>query len=373
MCRRIVVGLLAVLLAWVWVFPLQASAADALGELAAAGELSLPDTAETVLSEAGITADSPTSVLELSPRRWFAMLWDTLKTEAFAPISLLAAFLTLLFLTAVLGGVNDMAASGSLRGVLDFLCVLICVGTAAAPFCSCLKRTADALTEGSIFMGSFIPVFSGFLAAGGSAASGSTYQMLVFFLTELMQQLNGHFLFPLLEAAAALGIADAVNPSLRLGGLVQGIRRAVTWLLGFLMTAFATLLSIRSFVADAADGIAVRTVRLVTSGLIPVVGGAVSEAYGSVQGSIRLMQSGTGVLGILAIVWLTVPPILSVVSYRAVFGLAGIAAELTGTDAIRKFCRDAENVLAAAFAMLVTYAVMLIFSTALMLLMMDGG
>lgn len=373
MLRRIICGCLAAMLAAWLMLPIQGYAADALGELAAAGEVVLPDTAETVLSEAGISAEEPTSVLDLSPRKWLAMLLDAAKTEASAPISLLAALLTLMFLTAVLGGLGDMAAKGGLRDLAEFLCVLVCVGAAAVPLCGCLSRTADALREGSVFMGSFVPVFGGFLAAGGAVASGTSYQMLVFFLTELMQQLNGHVLFPLLEAAAALGIADAVNPSLRLGGLVQGIRRAVTWLLGFLMTAFASLLSVRSFVADAADGLAVKAVRLAASGLIPIVGGAVSEAYGSVQGSIRLMQSGTGVLGILAIIWLTLPPLLSVVCYRAVFGLVGIAAELTGTDAVQKFCRDAEAVLRTAFAMLVTYAVMLIFSTAVLLLMMGGA
>lgn len=359
--------------AWLHVHSLSVCASDGLEGLHdAAAEVVLPEGAESAFSDIGISAEDPTAVLELSPSEWIGMLWDTAKREIAAPIALLSALLTLILLSSTLAGMQDTVASGEMRKLLDMLCVLVCVGASAEPFCTCLRRTADALTEGSVFMGSFVPVFGGFLAAGGAVASGTSYQMLVLFLTQAMQQLTRHLLFPLLECAAALGIADAVNPSLRLNGMVGGLRKAVTWILGFLMTAFASLLSIRSFVADAADGLAVKTVRLMTSSLIPVVGGAVSEAYGSVQGSIRLMQSGTGVIGILGIVWLTVPPLISAVCYRAVFSLAGIAAELTGTDAVRGLCRDIEGVLGAAFAMLVTYAVMLIFSTAIMLMLVGN-
>lgn len=369
-CNRIMVCVVTLLLC-LWLFPAKHVCAESgmEGLTAAASDVAMPDGVDAVLEDMGISAEDPTSILTVSPSAWFSMLWASVREELAAPVVLLTALLTLILLSATLAGMNDTVASGGLRRLLDTLCVLISVGAVSTPICTCLTRTADALTEGGVFMGSFVPVFGGFLAAGGAIAAGTSYQVLVFFLTELMQQLNVHLLFPLLTSAAALGIADAVHPALHLGGLVTAIRKLVTWLLGFLMTAFAALLSVRSFVASAADGLGTKTVKLLTSSLIPVVGGAVSDAYGTVQGSIRLLQSGTGILGVLAIAWLTVPPLLSVLCYRAAFGAAGMVAELVGAEAMGRLCKGVESVLSAAFAMLVTYAMMLMFSTAIMLML----
>ena len=133
-----------------------------------------------------------------------------------------------------------------------------------------------------------------------------------------MQLTNG-MLLPLLQMSTALGIADAVNPQLRLEKLAGGLRTAVTWILGTMMALFSALLSVRTFVASAADSLAAKSVRLLTAGMIPIVGSAVSDAYGTVQGSIRLLRNGTGAVGIIVIILLTVPPLLSLLLHRAVF------------------------------------------------------
>ena len=172
--------------------------------------------------------------------------------------------------------------------------------------------------------------------------------------------------------SAALGIADAVNPPLRLGGFVSGLRTAVTWMLGFVMTMFAALLSVRSIVASAADSLASKSVKLLASGLIPIVGSAVSDAYGTVQGSIRLLRNGVGAVGILVILWLILPPLLSLVLYRLIFRVNGVFAEMAGTKPLSQLYQNMQAVLSAAFAILVCFAVMMIVSSAAVLLLLGG-
>ncbi|MCR4761062.1 MAG: stage III sporulation protein AE, partial [Oscillospiraceae bacterium] len=249
---------------------------------------------------------------------------------------------------------------------------VICITAAAEPLCGCLERTADALETGQAFMAGYIPVFAGFLAAGGSVAGGAAYHVFVLFLTETVMLLANRLLFPLLQWGTALGIADAVNPKLRLGQFVSGFRTAVTWTLGTVMALFSALLSVRSFVASAADSLAAKSAKLLTSSVIPVIGSAVSDAYGTVQGSIILLRNSTGAVGILVIIWLTVPPLLSLLCYRAVFRLMQIVAETAGTETLGSLFRNAQTVLSAAFAILVCYAVMLIFSSAIMMILVGN-
>ena len=337
----------------------------------AAQSIEIPDEVQQEFDRIGIAPEEPQSVLSLSPDDLLHRLLETAAEEAAAPLKLCGMLLTMTVLSTLLGSLGD-AAGGTLRRGFDTLCTLLCIGTAAQPLCDCLIRTADALDTGQAFMTGYVPVFGAFIAAGGQVAGSAAYQVFVLFLTEGIMQLMHGVLFPLLQMSAALGLADAVNPALQLGGFVRGIQKAVTWLLGFVMTMFSALLSVRGIVAAAADSLAAKSVRLVASGLIPIVGNAVSDAYGTVQGSIRLMRSGVGACGILVILWLTLPPVISLTLYRIVFRINGIFAEMAGTKPLPQLYQNMQTVLSAAFAMLVCFAVMMIVSSAVMLLLLGG-
>lgn len=337
----------------------------------AAQSIEIPDEVQQEFDRIGIAPENPQSVLSLSPDDLLHRLLEIAAEEAAAPLKLCGMLLTMTVLSTLLGSLGD-AAGGTLRRGFDTLCTLLCIGTAAQPLCDCLIRTADALDTGQEFMTGYVPVFGAFIAAGGQVAGSAAYQVFVLFLTEGIMQLMHGALFPLLQMSAALGLADAVNPALQLGGFVRGIQKAVTWLLGFVMTMFSALLSVRGIVAAAADSLAAKSVRLVASGLIPIVGNAVSDAYGTVQGSIRLMRSGVGACGILVILWLTLPPVISLTLYRIVFRINGIFAEMAGTKPLPQLYQNMQTVLSAAFAMLVCFAVMMIVSSAVMLLLLGG-
>ncbi len=337
----------------------------------AAQSIEIPDAVQHEFDRIGIAPENPQSVLSLSPDDLLHRLLETAAEEAAAPLKLCGMLLTMTVLSTLLGSLGD-AAGGTLRRGFDTLCTLLCIGTAAQPLCDCLIRTADALGTGQAFMTGYVPVFGAFIAAGGQVAGSAAYQVFVLFLTEGIMQLMHGALFPLLQMSAALGLADAVNPALQLGGFVRGIQKAVTWLLGFVMTMFSALLSVRGIVAAAADSLAAKSVRLVASGLIPIVGNAVSDAYGTVQGSIRLMRSGVGACGILVILWLTLPPVISLTLYRIVFRINGIFAEMAGTKPLPQLYQNMQTVLSAAFAILVCFAVMMIVSSAVMLLLLGG-
>lgn len=343
---------------------------DSLFESLAPDGIPVPDAVTEQMDAAGLSPDDPDAFGNLSPSEFIGSLRETVLHEASAPLRLLGALLSLTVLSALLRGTGD-AVSAHLHQFPVLICTLICTGLAGQPLCDALRRAASALEDGRLFMLGFVPVFSGFLAAGGSPGGAVSYQVLVLFLCEGVMQLLGAVLLPVLQMSAALGTVDAVNPELRLGGTVSFLRTAVTWTLGTVMALFSALLSIRSFVAAAADSMASKTVKLLSSGLIPIVGGAVSDAYGTVQGSIRLVRSGVGAFGMTALLWLTLPPLISVTLYRVIFAVSGICADMLDVKPMSALFRNAGTVLAAASAMLICFAVMLIFATAIMLLLMN--
>lgn len=369
---------IAVFLGMLLLFPVRAYAAemptqDEIYRGIAPSALEIPDDVQAVLDDAGISPEEPETFLLLTPRQFLESLWEKFRAEISAPVRLCGRLFAVTLLYGLLGGLGGTVAPDSLQGLTGTLFAVVCAGSAAEPLCTALMRTAGALAEGQVFMGSYVPVFSAFLAAGGSVAAGASYQVFVLFLTELIVQLGNGLLFPLLQISAACGIVDAVSPELGMGTAVGICRKTTTWVLGTVMALFSALLSFRGVVASAADSLASKAVRLVGSAMIPIVGSAVSEAYGTVQGSIILLRNGTGAAGMLVILWLALPPLISLLCYRAVFALAAAFADLTDAGALARLFRNTQGVLAAAFALLVCFAVMLIISTALMLLLIRNA
>ncbi len=338
----------------------------------AANAIEIPEAAQPYLAESDLSASNPDSLLTISPSEIFQTILHTAADEASAPLRLCGTLLALTILTTVLSSLNDTTAHPSMKSLFDAIGTLLCITTAAASLCTCLIRTADAFQTGRVFMGSYVPVFAAFIAAGGSVACGASYQIFVLFLTETIMQIAGKIMFPLLQMAAALGIVDAVNPKLHLGCFVSGIHKGVTWVLGFLMALFSALLSVRSFAASAVDSLAGKSLKLIASSAVPVIGGAVSDAYGTVQGSIRVLRNGVGGIGILVILWLVLPPMLSLILYRIVCWLMQILAETAGASSMSRLYQNMLNTLSAALALLFCFAVMLIFSTAIMLLLLGN-
>ncbi|MBR3268995.1 MAG: hypothetical protein IKI58_09805 [Oscillospiraceae bacterium] len=336
-------------------------------------DLEIPSDTQDALSDFGVSVEEPESVLSLSPSDYLHHFTGTLKKELRAPFVLLFSLLSLTLLSSLLSGLGDTVSDSGMRRLVEMLCAIVCTAGAAKPLCTCLERTASTLENGQAFMLSFIPVFSAFLAAGGHVASGATYQLFILFLTETVMQIANSFLFPLLQMSAAIGIADAIHPELRLGGFVSGFKKIITWTLGTFMALFSALLSVRSFVAVSADSLASKSVKLLSSSLIPIIGGAVSDAYGTVQGSIRLVRNGTGAAGILIILCMIMPALVSLILFRAIFAFSGVFAEIAGTKSLSALFQNIQSVLSAAFALLICFSLMLIFSCAVMLLLTGGS
>ena len=188
---RVIIMLLLTVIALAAGIPCAAESdpADRLRD--AADNIEIPEAAQPYLTESGLSASDPESLLTISPSEMLQTVLHTAADEAAAPLRLCGTLLALTVLTTVLSSLNDAAAHPSMKSLFDAVGTMLCVTAAASPLCTCLIRTADAFQTGRVFMGSYVPVFAAFIAAGGSVAGGAAYQIFVLFLTETVMQIAG--------------------------------------------------------------------------------------------------------------------------------------------------------------------------------------
>jgi len=170
----------------------------------------------------------------------------------------------------------------------------------------------------------------------------------------------------------ALSIVSALSPIFNWNGITNIIKKTVTVTLGFLSTVFVGLLSIKGLLAGAADSAAAKGAKFLIGSFVPVVGGAVSDALGSIVSSLSLVRGATGAFGILAVLLIALPVFAELLLWLLTLNLCAIGADLFGQGKASALLRSVASALVILGAILLFNAVLLIISTALMLSVKSG-
>ncbi len=286
--------------------------------------------AKDFLAENNIAADNPEAIAEITPKDVFLYVWEEFKKSLSKPLRVLSSLLAVILVAALIEGMEDSIPNKSLSKIFGVICVLISVGIIADSVSGSINRAAEALDSGGTFMIGYVPVFAGITASSGGITSAVAYNMLVLLVAQTTVQLSGEIIVPALSVCMAMGIVEAINPGFRLSGITEALKKAVTFIMGFIMTVFIGLLSLQSIVGASADTLGVKAAKYVVSNFIPVIGGAVADTYATVKNSLGLLRGGVGFIGIAAIFIMILPPVLDITAMRLVFGAADVAAELVG-------------------------------------------
>ena len=298
---------------------------------------------------------------------------DYLSGRISQPFAMLGGLLTVILFAALLQGIQDDPKRRAVGQVYEFVCALAAVAVLAEPLCQSFAAVESALSQGASFMTLFVPVFAGILAAGGTVTSAVSYQTAVVALADGVMQMITRVLLPFCTMGFSLAIVDAVSPSVSVGGLLRLSRKFTTWVLGLLMTLFLGVLSMQNWLGGSLDTAASKTTKYVIANFVPVVGNAVSDAYTTVRSSLQILRSTTGVIGIVSLCVLFLPPLVQLLLYRAVVAVGAAAAELFGTKSLLRLLRGTQQALAIAFALLVCFGIMFVVATAIAMTIGKGA
>ncbi len=320
-----------------------------------------------ILSEHGVTFDSPESILSLDPSEIWEELKKMLEDRLYRPVRTFILIAILIIAASLIESAGGTIRSKELSGIFELICVLSCTALIMPSVSDCLDTVLSAIKDGEKFMLGFVPVFSAMTAAEGSVTSASGYSFIVLGFSDIAIKLSESFFIPLLGMSLSLGIADACCDGINLTGLINAVKKIVTWGLGLVMTVFVGLLSIKSIVGTASDTLTLKTAKYLISNTVPLIGAAASEAYSSVKGSISLLKKGAGSIGIAAVCFMLLPPFIDVILYRAAFGLLGIISEIFGAKKLTALFKNINSVMSAAFSILVCFAVMFVIATGIVM------
>ena len=309
--------------------------------------------------------------MSLEPGKFFQIGWAYLKDQIKNPVATMGTILAAVLLLAFLETTKTAFWDGALTPVFGTVAVLTVAAAVADPIIGCITQAAQAVRDCSLFLISFIPAFAGVLTAGGQPVTATTYNLFLFGTCQVLSRVMSAVIVPCLGVSLAFCLVGSAAPELHITSAASSLKSLVTWAMGLLLSIFVGLLSIQSVVASGADSVTAKTAKFLIGSFIPVVGGALSDAYLAAQGCIRLLKTTLGGFGILVAAVTFLPVLLKTTAWYLMVHLVSLAGDLLGTRQLSTVLRACASVLGLLIAIVFCFALLVIISTSIMLVM--GG
>ncbi|WP_418852881.1 stage III sporulation protein AE [Ruminococcus sp.] len=320
---------------------------------------------KTVLEDNNITLEDPSSAANISASDVIKHIFESFTAALRSPLIMLGKITAATMLCVL---VRSMSAEGTVDKVFTLICVLTTVLVISDTVTDSLYSVKTSMEQMNSFMMSYIPIFSSVATAGGSAAAGAGYYGVMLIICESAGILADTILVPFLSAVLAVTLVSAINPSLDLGSLAESVKKLVIWVLGIVMTLFTGLLSIQSFAGAAADNLSARAVKFAASSFIPVIGGSVSEAYSAVKGSIGVIRTSVGVIGVIIMSVIVAKPLLTLLAVKLAVWIGATINDIFGISNSGGLLKSINSVLSIGVSILAAYSIMFVISTSVVIM-----
>lgn len=322
------------------------------------------DTLEA-LENLGLGEADYQSMLALSPRAVIDELVRLLTGKMAEPlrtVGLVCAFLALqAVLSSFLREKDDLQTVFSLLSCLWVTVLILQSATKSltAAF-SAIKLSAD-------FMLVYIPGFAGVIAMSGKPLTSAAYSSVMVGVSNLFSEIQVYVLLPIIQVFFLFQLLAALQEKGGWDAVTAFLKKTVQIVLGFGATVFTGLLSLKGALASSGDSVAVRGVKMLVGTAVPIVGGALGEAYTSVLGSLGLMKNTIGVFGILIIALVNLPAILDLILWYIGISFCAAVAGALGQMQIKKLLDGIASTVSLVNTLVIFTAFLWIISTGVIL------
>ena len=216
------------------------------------------------------------------------------------------------FAVVLLGAVMTMFPGSKIGELTDLVCTVAIGLLLLQPTASLIRLAVDTITEICEYQKLLLPVLTAGLAAQGGTASAAALYAGTAFFGSLMSTAVEKLLLPLVYVFLALAVAGAALGQKLLHELKDFVKWLMTWLLKTVLYVFTGFMAVTGVISGTTDAVAVKAAKLTISGVVPVVGGILSDASETVLVSAGAVKNAAGIYGLLVAAALGITPFLSI-------------------------------------------------------------
>lgn len=331
----------------------------------------LPEEAAESLEEIGVNGIDIESIGNVSAGDILSGILNSFTAKIPTILNAFLSIIGIMMLSALVNSMKLSLGETPVGGVINLVGMLCVVGVVITPVVSCISEAASVIRGGAYFMLGCIPILVGFLIASGQATAGASFSAILMTACNCISFAASHFIVPVLNILLGFSVISSISPNLNLNGISKSFFSILKWILGFGMTIFSGLLTMQGLLGGAVDVTTNKTVKFVVSSFVPIVGNALGEAFGTVQSCAKVLKSGVGAFGILAIIFIFLPILIQCVLWLIALSLSSGIGDIFELKEITSLLRSISKVISMLVAILLCCIALLIVS--LEIVMMTGG
>ena len=221
------------------------------------------------------------------------------------------------------------------------ICASIAVGTLL------LGKTSSMITLGTETVSKLsdygkllLPVMASALAAQGGTTGAATIYAGTAAFDAVLSAAIGKLLVPMVYLYLAASVAASAVGETMLGKLRDLIKWLMSWGLKIVLYIFTGYISITGVISGSVDASAIKAAKLTISGVVPVVGGILSDASEAVLVSAGVMKNSVGVYGMIVIAAIWLSPFLTLGIHYLLLKLCSAICEGFGVKVVSNLVKN---------------------------------
>ncbi len=330
-----------------------------------------PSAVRELSDELGINQITPETIMQLNPMDLISLIIEQIKTYLLRPLKSVGVVFAIVVFCAVVEAVRP-SGDRTLNGAFFTVSSLAVSAVFLSSAIECIKKASGVVEDFSSFMVGYVPIFASTLTASGYVNSAGAYSAVMFLVCQIVSKVAANILLPLLGIYLAISIVGGINPTLKLNVVADSFKTCVNKTLGFSLTIFVGMMSLQTLVTVGSDNVAIKAGKYLIGNFVPVVGSAISEVFLSVQGYMKLMKNCIGWYGVIAVLLLFLPIIVEILIWKVAVYFLQIASQTLDIKNIATTMNGFGSVLTMLLAILLTFALLLIVTTTIMLVAGTG-
>lgn len=201
---------------------------------------------------------------------------------------------------------------GNTTGVVELAGCLAVAMTLLGKTSTLIHLGAETVTQMSEYGKLLLPVMTAAMAAQGGVTSATALYAGTAAFDTLLGSMISHVLIPMIYMFLILSAAGSATGTDRLKKVRDFVKWLMTWLLKMILYVFTGYMTVTGVVSGTTDATALKAAKLTLSGMVPVVGGILSDASEAVLVGAGVMKNAAGIYGLLAITAVWIAPFFKI-------------------------------------------------------------
>ncbi len=291
--------------------------------------------------------------------------------EVVANTSLLAKIIILAVISALL--INLQRAFSSDVARISYLaCFLALCALAISSFKLVLGVGQETIETMVTFMVGMLPQMLVLTAGLGNInASVMLFPFLMTASTAFANAIN-IIVFPLIIMSAILAIVNHMSDTIKVDKMAKFFYEMARISLGFFLTLFVGIMTLRALYASVLDKVALRTTRYVSDNAIPLIGKMFSDTIEVAAGYVVMLKQALSIFGVLIILGLILMPLIKIAAIALIYKAASAIAEPLGDPRTASILESMSTHLFFMLAAVIAVALMFFIMIAIVAGMYNG-